>query len=182
MSKRATLRLTGNVRQQFRRVPAVLPYSLRRGAIIRVVLRAFTSLTAGLTLLTVACGGSSPPAPGKSEVKTLISVDEKVGEGAEATWGRSVLVHYTGWVYDENRRQKRGREFDSSRQRNEPLPFKIGASEVIKGWEEGINGMKVGGRRTLTIPPDLAYGAAGLGELIPPDATLIFDIELLDVK
>ena len=146
------------------------------------MLRAITVLAVWLTSLTAACGSSSPPAPGKSEIKALVSVDEKVGEGAEATWGHNVVVHYTGWIYDEKRSQKRGREFDSSRDRNEPLPFKIGGSQVIKGWEEGVNGMKVGGRRTLTIPPDLAYGAAGLGELIPPDATLIFDIELLDVK
>jgi FKBP-type peptidyl-prolyl cis-trans isomerase len=146
------------------------------------VLRTLTVLTVWLTLLTVACGGSSPPAPGKSEIKTLVSVDEKVGEGTEATWGHGVLVHYTGWIYDENRSQKRGRKFDSSRDRNEPLPFTIGAGQVIKGWEEGVNGMKVGGRRRLTIPPDKAYGAEGLGELIPPHATLIFDIELLEVK
>jgi FKBP-type peptidyl-prolyl cis-trans isomerase len=109
-------------------------------------------------------------------------VDEKVGEGAEAAWGRDVLVHYTGWIYDEKRNGKRGREFDSSRDRNEPFAFKLGGNEVIKGWEEGVNGMKVGGRRLLTIPPQMAYGAEGLGELIPPNATLIFDVELVDVK
>jgi len=91
-------------------------------------------------------------------------------------------VHYTGWLYDEKRSQNRGREFDSSRDRNEPHPFKLGAGEVIKGWDEGVIGMKVGGRRRLTIPPDMAYGQEGLGELIPPNATLIFDVELVDVK
>jgi FKBP-type peptidyl-prolyl cis-trans isomerase len=134
-------------------------------------------------LITLACSGSSePPAPGKSDITQLVSVDEKVGQGAEATWGRDVLVHYTGWIYDEKRNTKRGREFDSSRDRNQPLAFKLGGNEVIKGWEEGVNGMKVGGRRLLTIPPQMAYGAEGLGELIPPDATLIFDVELVDVK
>src|SRR5262245_31891842 len=99
----------------------------------------------GLTLLSLACGSSSS-SPGKSEITTLVSVDEKVGEGNEATWGHEVVVHYTGWIYDQNRRENRGREFDSSRDRNEPLAFTIGKAEVIKGWEEGVNGMKVGGR------------------------------------
>jgi FKBP-type peptidyl-prolyl cis-trans isomerase FkpA len=145
------------------------------------VLRAFTLLPCLLTLVALACS-SAPPPPGKSEITQLVSVDEKLGEGTEATWGRGVLVHYTGWIYDQSRSENRGREFDSSRDRNDPLPFKIGAGEVIKGWEEGVNGMKVGGRRTLTIPPDLAYGAKGYGALIPPNATLIFDVELVEVK
>jgi FKBP-type peptidyl-prolyl cis-trans isomerase FkpA len=145
------------------------------------VLRALTPLTCLLMLCTPACS-TSPPPPGQSEIKTLESVDEKVGDGAEATWGKEVLVHYTGWIYDQSRRENRGREFDSSRDRNEPQAFTIGKAEVIKGWEEGVNGMKVGGRRVLTIPPDMAYGREGFGELIPPNATLIFDIELIDVK
>ena len=133
-------------------------------------------------LLTIACSKSSPPPPGKSDIKSLITVDEKVGDGTEATWGKTVLVHYTGWIYDDKRNQHRGREFDSSRDRNEPLEFTIGRGEVIKGWEEGVNGMKVGGQRVLTIPPAMAYAAEGLGELIPPNATLIFDVELVEVK
>jgi FKBP-type peptidyl-prolyl cis-trans isomerase FkpA len=145
------------------------------------VLRAFTVLPCLLTLITLACS-SAPPAPGTSEITSLISEDEKIGEGTEATWGRDVLVHYEGFLYDRTRRDNRGREFDSSRERNEPYPFKLGGGEVIKGWEEGVNGMKVGGRRTLTIPPSMAYGAEGLGELIPPNATLIFEVELIDVK
>jgi FKBP-type peptidyl-prolyl cis-trans isomerase FkpA len=145
------------------------------------VLRALTPVTALLTLLVAACSSPLPP-PGRSEIKTLISVDEEVGTGTEAAWGSVVVVHYTGWIYDQSRSENRGREFDSSRDRNDPLPFKIGAGEVIKGWEEGVNGMKVGGRRTLTIPPDLAYGAKGYGALIPPNATLIFDVELVEVK
>jgi FKBP-type peptidyl-prolyl cis-trans isomerase FkpA len=144
------------------------------------VLRALTPLTC-LLLLTLACS-SSPPPPGQSEIKTLETVDAKVGDGAEATWGKEVLVHYTGWIYDQKRSENRGREFDSSRDRNDPLAFTIGKAEVIKGWEEGVNGMKVGGRRVLTIPPDMAYGKEGLGELIPPNSTLIFDIELIEVK
>ena len=142
-----------------------------------------TCLLALLALLTLACG--SPPAdeaPKQSDIKGLITVDTKVGDGNEATFGRDVLVHYTGWVYDEKRSQRKGREFDNSRDRNEPHAFKLGAGEVIRGWDEGVNGMKVGGRRTLTIPPEMAYGDAGVGELIPPNATLIFDVELVDVK
>jgi FKBP-type peptidyl-prolyl cis-trans isomerase len=131
----------------------------------------------------LACGSSPAAAPpGKSEITALISEDTRVGDGNEATAGRDVLVHYTGWIYDENRNRKRGREFDNSRKRNEPHAFKLGAGEVIKGWDEGVAGMKVGGRRVLTIPPDLAYGSDGLGELIPPNATLIFDVELVAVN
>jgi FKBP-type peptidyl-prolyl cis-trans isomerase FkpA len=143
------------------------------------VLRALTPLIC-LLLLTLAC--SSSPPPGQSDINTLETVDAKVGDGAEATWGKEVLVHYTGWIYDQNRSENRGREFDSSRDRNDPLAFTIGKAEVIKGWEEGVNGMKVGGRRVLTIPPDLAYGKEGFGDLIPPNSTLIFDIELIEVK
>jgi FKBP-type peptidyl-prolyl cis-trans isomerase FkpA len=146
------------------------------------VLRAFTLFSCLLTLLTCACSSSAPPPPGKSPITQLVSVDEKVGTGAEAMFGNEVLVHYSGWIYDENRSQKRGREFDSSRDRNDPLAFTVGAGEVIKGWDEGVIGMKVGGRRVLTVPPDMAYAKDGLGELIPPDATLIFDIELIEVK
>ena len=151
--------------------------------IIRVVLRTAKQLTCLLALFALGCRASpATEAPGKSEIKTLVSQDTRVGDGNEATFGRDVLVHYTGWIYDEKRSQHRGREFDNSRERNEPHPFKLGAGEVIKGWDEGVIGMKVGGRRTLTIPPDMAYGADGLGELIPPNATLIFDVELVAVN
>jgi FKBP-type peptidyl-prolyl cis-trans isomerase len=154
-------------------------------AIIRVVLRAFTPVTCLLlALMTFGCGSSSPEeeGPRPEDIKGLITQDVKVGDGAEATFGNEVLVHYTGWIYDEKRGQKRGREFDSSRDRNEPHAFKLGAGEVIRGWDEGVAGMKVGGRRTLTIPPEMAYGDKGLGELIPPNAILIFDVELIEVK
>lgn len=147
------------------------------------MLRSAKQLTCLLALFALACGSSpANETPGKSDITTLISQDTRVGDGNEATAGRDVLVHYTGWIYEENRSQHRGREFDNSRDRNEPHPFKLGAGEVIKGWDEGVIGMKVGGRRLLTIPPDMAYGADGLGELIPPNATLIFDVELVDVK
>ena len=96
--------------------------------------------------------------------------------------GRSVTVHYTGWLYDESQPDSKGAKFDSSRDRNEPFSFTLGSGQVIAGWDEGVAGMKVGGQRTLTIPPAMGYGASGAGGVIPPNATLLFDVELLDVK
>ena len=101
--------------------------------------------------------------------------DEQVGTGAVATAGKTAVVHYTGWLLD-------GTKFDSSRDRNQPFSFPLGRGQVIKGWDEGVAGMKVGGKRTLTIPADLGYGARGAGGVIPPNATLKFEVELLDVK
>jgi peptidylprolyl isomerase len=98
-----------------------------------------------------------------------------VGKGASPRPGQTVVVHYTGTLSD-------GRKFDSSRDKNQPFSFQIGAGQVIKGWDEGIATMKVGGRRKLTIPPELAYGPRGAGNLIPPNATLIFDVELLELR
>jgi FKBP-type peptidyl-prolyl cis-trans isomerase FkpA len=119
---------------------------------------------------------------GQSNITELIKTDERVGDGNDATAGRQVTVHYTGWVYEESRPDHKGKKFDSSRDRNEPFPFRLGAGEVIRGWDEGVAGMKVGGRRTLTIPPGLGYGSRGAGGVIPPNATLVFDVELLDVR
>ncbi len=99
----------------------------------------------------------------------------KVGTGAEAVAGKMVDVHYTGTLTD-------GTKFDSSKDRGEPFSFPLGAGMVIKGWDEGVAGMKVGGIRNLTIPPELGYGASGAGGVIPPNATLKFEVELLDVK
>jgi FKBP-type peptidyl-prolyl cis-trans isomerase FkpA len=119
---------------------------------------------------------------GQSNVTELIKTDEAAGTGNEAVSGRRVTVHYTGWLYDDGKPDHKGRKFDSSRDRGEPFEFRLGAGEVIRGWDEGVAGMKVGGRRTLTIPPDYGYGARGAGSVIPPNATLVFDVELLDVK
>ena len=105
--------------------------------------------------------------------------DTTMGNGAEATPGRTVVVHYTGWLYDDSRAEKKGTKFDSSRDRNEPFEFSLGAGEVIRGWDEGVQGMKVGGKRVLTIPADMGYGARGAGGVIPPNATLVFEVELL---
>ena len=112
----------------------------------------------------------------------LLKTDAKEGTGNEAAAGRRVTVHYTGWLYDEAKSDHKGRKFDSSKDRDEPFDFQLGAGEVIRGWDEGVAGMKVGGQRTLTIPPDMGYGARGAGGVIPPNAILVFDVELLDVR
>ena len=117
-----------------------------------------------------------------SNVTSLQINDTKVGEGAQATSGKEVTVHYTGWLYDEKAADHHGKKFDSSRDRNEPFSFRLGAGMVIRGWDQGFADMKVGGTRTLVIPPDLGYGARGAGGVIPPNATLVFDVELLGVR
>jgi FKBP-type peptidyl-prolyl cis-trans isomerase FkpA len=105
--------------------------------------------------------------------------DITVGSGAEATAGTHVTVHYTGWL--QNADGSAGSKFDSSKDRNDPFAFVLGGGMVIKGWDEGVQGMKVGGTRKLTIPPQLGYGVRGAGGVIPPNATLVFEVELLDV-
>jgi FKBP-type peptidyl-prolyl cis-trans isomerase FkpA len=108
-------------------------------------------------------------------------IDHAVGDGAEATAGQTVTVHYTGWLFDDGAADKKGRKFDSSRDRGDPFVFPLGAGRVIAGWDQGVAGMKVGGQRTLIIPPEMGYGARGAGGVIPPNATLVFDVELLAV-
>ena len=112
----------------------------------------------------------------------LIKTDVKLGEGDLAAAGKSVSVHYTGWLYDAAAPDHHGKKFDSSRDRNDPFVFPLGAGRVIKGWDMGVEGMKVGGQRTLIIPAHLGYGARGAGGSIPPNATLVFDVELLGVN
>jgi peptidylprolyl isomerase len=109
----------------------------------------------------------------------LTIIDNKVGAGASPKIGQTAVVHYTGWLYQDG---KKGKQFDSSRTRGEPFEFPLGQGKVIPGWDEGVETMKVGGRRTLIVPPQLGYGAAGAGGSIPPNSTLLFDVELLDVK
>lgn len=108
--------------------------------------------------------------------------DVKQGTGALAESGKNVVVHYTGWLFDETAADKKGKKFDSSRDRGDPFRFGLGAGQVIAGWDQGVAGMKVGGQRTLVIPPELGYGARGAGGVIPPNATLVFDVELLGVE
>jgi len=105
--------------------------------------------------------------------------DTKVGTGATPRTGQTCVMHYTGWLYSNG---AKGAKFDSSLDRGKPFEFPIGTGRVIKGWDEGVASMKVGGKRTLIIPPDLGYGSRGAGGVIPPNATLIFEVELLDVK
>lgn len=117
-----------------------------------------------------------------SNVTSLQKTDTKLGTGATAAPGKSVSVHYTGWLYDPKAADHHGKKFDSSKDRGEPFEFRLGAGMVIRGWDEGVADMKVGGARTLVIPPDLGYGSRGAGGVIPPHATLVFDVELLDVR
>lgn len=138
-----------------------------------------------LSLLSTACNSDSkikevvvPPASSS----TLIKNDVKVGTGAEAKSGQTVSVHYTGWLYDAKAADKHGKQFDSSRTRGTPFKFPLGAGRVIKGWDQGVVGMKIGGQRTLVIPSKLAYGSRGAPGTIPPDAKLVFDVELIGIE
>ena len=107
--------------------------------------------------------------------------DTTVGSGAAAQAGNKVTVNYTGWLHDASAPKERGSKFDSSKDRRDPFKFDLGAGMVIRGWDEGVQGMQVGGKRVLTIPPQLGYGARGAGGVIPPNATLVFEVELLGV-
>ncbi len=139
----------------------------------------------GLAYPAYAQPSGTPSAASSSKLdakgKELQKIDVKLGSGTEAVKGKAVVVHYTGWLYDPATSQK-GAKFDSSRDRNVPFGFFLGEGRVIRGWEEGVQGMKVGGQRTLIIPPEMGYGERGAGGVIPPNATLIFDVELLEVK
>ena len=132
-----------------------------------------------LAMIVAACTQSGAPAGGGGQEVTTASglkyTDTTVGTGAEAKPGQTVSVHYTGWLTD-------GKKFDSSKDRGQPFTFPLGGGRVIKGWDEGVAGMKVGGVRRLTIPPQLGYGASGAGGVIPPNATLLFEVELLNVE
>jgi len=138
-------------------------------------------LAVGFATLS-GCSESSAPIAAETNIKTLIKTDQVIGEGKEATAGKTVSVHYTGWLYDESAPDHKGHKFDSSRDRGRAFDFPLGAGRVIKGWDQGVAGMKEGGQRVLTIPPELGYGMRGAGSDIPPNATLIFDVELLAVR
>lgn len=115
-------------------------------------------------------------------ITELVKIDTQEGTGREAEIGFNVTVHYTGWLYDPSKPDNKGEKFDSSVDRGEPFIFYLGGGQVIQGWDQGFAGMKIGGKRTLIIPPEMGYGARGAGGVIPPNATLVFDVELLGVK
>ena len=117
-----------------------------------------------------------------NSVLELQKIDTLVGTGREAEAGFNVTVHYTGWLFDAKAEGQKGKKFDSSLDRKEPFVFFLGGGQVIQGWDEGFAGMKIGGKRTLLIPSALGYGARGAGGVIPPNADLVFEVELLDVK
>ena len=141
------------------------------------------SLMAALTAVVADAPTHTATAQTAGKTMTTASglqiTDSKVGTGATPKPGQTCVMHYTGWLYENG---VKGKKFDSSVDRNEPFEFPIGQRKVIAGWDEGVATMKVGGKRTLIIPPQLGYGARGAGGVIPPNATLMFDVELLDVK
>ena len=139
--------------------------------------------------VAATASAQAPTQPGSKEISkmdatvgVLKKLDVKQGTGAEAVSGKPVVVHYTGWLYDPSSPEGKGKKFDSSGARKEPFSFPLGGGRVIRGWDEGVAGRKVGGKRTLIIPADKAYGARGAGGVIPPNATLVFDVELLEVR
>lgn len=127
---------------------------------------------------------ASPAAatPAAGPVTELEVIDVKVGTGTELTPGNVAIVHYTGWLYDPAAPDRRGRKFDSSMEKGVPFGFFLGVGKVIKGWDQGLAGMRVGGKRTLIVPPHLAYAERGAGRSVPANATLVFDVELIDIK
>ena len=147
-----------------------------RGVAVAVVI-----VGAALTLTATSFAPAAAQTAGTTMTTPsgLKITDSKVGTGASPKTGQTVVVHYTGWLYENG---AQGKKFDSSVDRGQPFEFPIGTHRVIPGWDEGVATMKVGGKRTLIIPPELGYGARGAGSVIPPNATLIFDVELLAIK
>jgi FKBP-type peptidyl-prolyl cis-trans isomerase FkpA len=137
--------------------------------------------------LTAAAESADRQTPKETAVNAtvpteLVMTDVKTGTGPAITAGQTAVVHYTGWLYSATAKDHKGKKFDSSRDRNDPFDFRVGGGEVIGGWDQGVVGMQVGGQRQLVIPPSLGYGARGAGGVIPPNATLLFDIELLKIQ
>jgi peptidylprolyl isomerase len=147
----------------------------------RTIIRTAVAAVAAAVATPVAIRTASAQTAGKpmTTASGLQIIDSKVGTGASPKSGQTCVMHYTGWLYENG---QKGKKFDSSVDRNEPFEFPIGQRRVIAGWDEGVASMKVGGKRTLIIPPELGYGARGAGGVIPPNATLMFDVELLAVK
>ncbi len=152
------------------------------------------TLLSALFLFTTGCQpqatGESPSATAAADndevdmttVEGLQIKDLVVGDGPQAESGKNIVVHYTGWLFDPDKSDNKGVQFDSSVDRNQPFQFPLGAGRVIAGWDQGFDGMQVGGKRVLLIPPELGYGTRGAGASIPPNATLLFEVELLDVR
>jgi len=115
------------------------------------------------------------------KIQELVIEDTKIGEGRESEKGLSISVHYTGWILDASKSDKKGDKFDSSLDRKQPFTFVLGVGQVIKGWDQGFDGMKIGGKRTILIPSEMGYGSRGAGNAIPPNADLIFEVELLEI-
>lgn len=148
----------------------------------RIFMIAAVSATAATGAAFVATAGNLSAQAATQETSNpsgLRYIDERVGSGSAALTGSTAIVHYTGWLSEDGRK---GDKFDSSRDRGQPIAVALGDGRVIPGFEEGVSGMKVGGKRTLVVPPQLAYGERGAANVIPPNATLIFDVELVDVK
>ena len=154
---------------------------MKRRLRIRVLPTVLVVALSGFLALLTASQGALAQSTGKTMTTAsgLQFTDSKVGTGASPKPGQICVMHYTGWLYENG---QKGKKFDSSVDRNEPFEFPIGQHQVIPGWDEGVATMKVGGKRTLIIPPALGYGARGAGGVIPPNATLMFDVELLAVK
>ena len=151
--------------------------------------RILAALTVPAAAVVLACGvfagcaRTPPPTVAPADQVAALEVTELViGQGAAATPGSRVAVHYTGWLYDHGHPEKKGAEFDSSRKSGQPFSFVLGRKQVIAGWDQGVTGMQAGGQRRLVIPSALAYGDRGAGGVIPPGATLVFDVELLSVQ
>ncbi|WP_284694258.1 FKBP-type peptidyl-prolyl cis-trans isomerase [Rhodoplanes serenus] len=151
-----------------------MPIETRRQALSILTVAAASALLAGGTRPATAQSRAPMTTP-----SGLIITDITVGTGATPRQGQTCVMHYTGWLYENG---TKGKKFDSSVDRGRPFEFPLGMGRVIKGWDEGVATMKVGGKRTLVIPPELGYGARGAGGVIPPNATLMFEVELLDVK
>jgi peptidylprolyl isomerase len=152
----------------------MLRRNLRKAAMIALAL----GLGFGVGLSTID-PASAQQGKAMTTSAALQIIDTTVGTGASPTTGQTCVMHYTGWLYENG---QKGKKFDSSVDRGQPFEFPIGVGRVIKGWDEGVASMKVGGKRTLIIPADLGYGARGAGGVIPPNATLLFEVELLGVK
>jgi FKBP-type peptidyl-prolyl cis-trans isomerase FkpA len=140
---------------------------------------------AGLVVLVgliAACGAKPSAVASTSGVTSMQSIELKAGSGAAVTAGKIAVVQYTGWLYEASAKDNKGKQFDSSRTGGQPFRFPVGTGQVIKGWDQGVVGMKVGESRRLIIPADLAYGDSGAGGVIPPGATLVFDIDLVGIE